>query len=77
VFIAQRLTSYEFFVEGQQRGLPLPVVYAPEEVMNDPHYRARGLPVEVWHEDLGRAVEHAGAPLAMHGSPWRLDTPAP
>ena len=77
VFIAQRLTSYEFFVQGQQRGLPLPVVYAPEEVMQDPHYRARGFPVEVWHEQLGRAVEYTGAPFLMHASPWRLDTPAP
>ncbi|HZP29926.1 MAG TPA: CoA transferase [Acidimicrobiia bacterium] len=77
IFIAERLTAYEFFVEGQQRGLPLPVVYAPEEVMHDPHYRARGFPVPVWHEELGRAVEYTGAPFHMHGSPWRLDTPAP
>ena len=77
VFIAQRITAYEFFLEGQQRGLTLPVVNAPEDVMCDPHYRARGFPVEVWHEELGRAVEYTGAPFHMHASPWRLDTPAP
>jgi len=45
--------------------------------MNDPHFRARGFPVEVHHEELGRTVEYTGAPFAMHDSPWRLDTPAP
>ncbi len=77
VFIAQRLTAYEFFLQGQSRGLTLPVVYAPEEVMEDPHYHARGFPVEVWHDELRRAVAYAGAPFHLHGSPWRLDTPAP
>jgi crotonobetainyl-CoA:carnitine CoA-transferase CaiB-like acyl-CoA transferase len=77
VFLAGRLTAYEFFLEGQSRGLPVPVVYAPEEVMEDPHYAARGFPVEVWHEELGRAVRYTGAPFHLTASPWRLDTPAP
>lgn len=76
-FIASRLTSYEFFVQGQRRGLAVPVVYAPEEVMEDEHYRARGFPVTVEHPDLGRPVTYAGAPFIMEASPWRFRRHAP
>ena len=41
VAIATRLTAYEFFVQGQQRGMALPVIFAPEEVVDDVHFRAR------------------------------------
>ena len=71
-FIAQRLTSYEFFLQGQERGLTLPVVNAPEEVMEDEHYNARRFPVTVEHPELGRPVTYTGAPFIMEASPWRL-----
>ena len=76
-FIASRLTSYEFFLQGQQRGLAIPVVYAPEEVMEDAHYNARRLPVTVEHPDLGRPVTYVGAPFIMEASPWRFRRHAP
>jgi crotonobetainyl-CoA:carnitine CoA-transferase CaiB-like acyl-CoA transferase len=76
-FIASRLTSYEFFVQGQRRGLALPVVYSPEEVLEDEHYKARGFPVPVDHPDLGRPVTYAGAPFIMEASPWRFRRHAP
>ena len=76
-FIASRLTSYEFFLQGQQRGLAIPVVYAPEEVMEDEHYNARRLPVTVEHPDLGRPVTYVGAPFIMEASPWRFRRHAP
>jgi len=75
--IASRLTAYEFFHQGQQRGMALPVIYAPEEVMEDPHFRARGFAVTLDHEDLGRPVTYPGAPWAMDVSPWRLRRHAP
>ena len=77
VFIAERLTSYDFFVQGQTRGMALPVIYAPEEVMEDPHFRARGFAVTLDHPDLGRSVTYPGAPWAMDASPWRLRRHAP
>lgn len=76
-FVASRLTSYEFFFQGQSRGMALPVVYAPEEVMEDVHYRARGFPVTVQHDGIGRPVTYAGAPFVMEASPWRLRRHAP
>jgi len=76
-FIAGRLTSYDFFFQGQSRGMALPVVYAPEEVMEDVHYRARGFPVALEHEGIGRTVTYTGAPFVMEASPWRLQRHAP
>lgn len=77
VAIASRLTAYEFFVQGQRRGMALPVIYAPEEVMEDPHFRARGFAVTMDHDGLGRPVTYPGAPFVMEASPWRLRRHAP
>ena len=77
VEIASRLTAYEFFVQGQRRGMALPVIYAPEEVLEDPHFRARGFPVTMEHEGIGRPVTYAGAPFVMEASPWHLRRHAP
>ena len=48
VFIAGRLTGYQFFVEGQRRGLAVGVIYAPED-------RLRGSPLR------GDLLSHAGS----------------
>ncbi|MFM8305381.1 MAG: CoA transferase, partial [Actinomycetota bacterium] len=77
VAIATRLTAYDFFHQGQSRGMALPVIYAPEEVMEDAHFRARGFPVTLHHEGIGRPVTYAGAPVVMDASPWRLRRHAP
>ena len=76
-FIATRLPAYQFFVGAQERGLSCGVVFAPEEVMEDPHFVERGFPVKVFHEALGRDVVYPGAPFIAHGSPWKLRGHAP
>jgi crotonobetainyl-CoA:carnitine CoA-transferase CaiB-like acyl-CoA transferase len=76
-FIAERVSAYEFFVGAQSRGLPCGIVYAPDEVLSDPHFVARGFPVTVHHEQIGRDVTYPGAPFAMPRSPWRISRPAP
>lgn len=76
-FIASRLPAYEFFTGSQKRGLPVGVIYSPEEVMEDPHFRARGFAVEVEHPELGRSFTYPGAPYVFHGSPWRIRHRAP
>ena len=58
-------------------GLPAGIVYSPEEVLADPHFVARGFPVEVEHEDLGRTVTYAGAPIRFTGSPSAVRRRAP
>jgi len=77
VLIASKLPAVEFFREAQTRGLPVGVIYAPEEVLDDPHFVARGFPVEVEHEDLGRSVTYPGTPIRFLGSPMRIARRAP
>ncbi|MGE0309719.1 MAG: CoA transferase, partial [Acidimicrobiia bacterium] len=77
VFIASRLTAREFFVQAQDRGFPVGAVYAPEEVMTDPHIVARNFPTPVFDHRLGREVIYPGAPIRFTRSPWRISRPAP
>ncbi len=63
ILVASRLSAYEFFVQGQRRGLTTAIVYSPEEVLSDPHFVARGFPVEVDVEHLGRRIVFPGAPF--------------
>ena len=53
IFIASTLNAYDFFVGAQARDMQCGIVYAPEETFADPHFRDRGFPVEVHHDDLG------------------------
>ncbi len=75
--IAGSLPAYEFFRDGQERGFQFGIVYAPEEMLEDPHFRARGFPVEVEHPDLGRSYRYPGAPYKFEKSPWRITHSAP
>ena len=75
--IASRLPAYEFFRGGQEREIPLGVIYSPEEVMNDPHFVERGFPVQVEHEDLETEITYPGAPYRFVKSPWRIRSRAP
>lgn len=77
VLIASKLADYEFFIQGQQRGISLGVIYTPEEAMTDRHLVERGFPVDVWHDTLGRAVTYPGAPIRFTRSPWRIRHRAP
>ena len=77
ILIASRLDGYDYFVEGQRRGLATSVIYAPEELLGDPHFVARGFPTKVYDEWLERSVTHFGAPIAFGASPWRIARRAP
>lgn len=75
--IASRIPAYDFFVGAQQRGISVGVIYSPEEAFEDPHFRARGFPVEVPHPELGRSHRYPGAPYRFEKSPWRISRRAP
>ena len=77
VLIASKLPAVEFFQQAQTRGLPVGVIYSPEEVLDDRHFRARGFPTEVEHPELGRAVTYPGAPYRFLHTPWRIARRAP
>ena len=75
--IASRLPADDFFTGAQQRGLSVGVVWSPEEVMSDPHFVARGFPVDVMHEDLQRSYTYPGAPFLASRSPVGIQRRAP
>jgi len=75
--LAGTLSAYDFFVGCQQRGLPVGVIYAPDEAYEDPHFKARGFQVELTHDDLGRTFRYPGAPYQLPASPWQLSRRAP
>jgi crotonobetainyl-CoA:carnitine CoA-transferase CaiB-like acyl-CoA transferase len=77
IFIASTLEDRDFFVEGQRRGLAVGVIYAPEDVVADPHFEARGFPTPVHHEDVDRTFLYPGAPFRAGRSPWRIAHRAP
>ncbi len=76
-FIAARVSAYEFFVGAQRAGLPVGVIYAPEEAYEDEHFVARGFQVEVEHPEQGRSFRYPGAPIRFEKSPWRIARRAP
>ena len=47
------------------------MIYTPGEAFADPHFVARGFPVEVEHPELGRTFTYPGAPYRFTGTPWR------
>jgi crotonobetainyl-CoA:carnitine CoA-transferase CaiB-like acyl-CoA transferase len=76
-FIAAHVDARTCFDGFQQRGIVCGIVNAPEQVIGDPHFVARGFPVSVDHDDLGRAVTYPGAPMLFSRSPWRIRSRAP
>ena len=60
---------------AKARALVAPL-YTTEDVVNDPHMRARGFFVEIEHPCTGK-VKYPGAPFRPSVTPWRLIRPAP
>ncbi|MCA3711915.1 MAG: CoA transferase [Phenylobacterium sp.] len=75
--IASAVTAYEYFIGFQQRGIPVGIIYSPEEAFEDEHFKARGFQVPVLHEDLGRTFRYPGAPYLFSASPWSISRRAP
>jgi len=75
--IATQLPAYEFFLGAHERGIPVAIIYSPEETLQDPHFVERGFPTPIHHPELGRDVVYPGAPIRFTGSPWRIRRRAP
>ena len=71
------MPARQFFLDAQRRDLPVGILFAPEDVIEDEHFIARGFPVEVHHEDLDRSFTYPGAPFHAPASPWRVRRRAP
>jgi crotonobetainyl-CoA:carnitine CoA-transferase CaiB-like acyl-CoA transferase len=55
--------------EGQARGLPIGILNAPEDLLDDEHLRARGFFVTVEHDGVG--------PVPYPGAPYRFSSMGP
>ena len=77
MLLAETLDAQAFFLGCQTRGIAVGAIYSPDEAFEDPHFAARGFPVEVAHDDLGRAFRYPGAPYRLPASPWRISRRAP
>jgi crotonobetainyl-CoA:carnitine CoA-transferase CaiB-like acyl-CoA transferase len=77
VYIASHMAAYEFFIAAQERDLQCGIIYAPEDALNDIHYRERGFPVAVMHPELGQEFVYPGAPFRGHDGSWRISRRAP
>jgi crotonobetainyl-CoA:carnitine CoA-transferase CaiB-like acyl-CoA transferase len=75
--VAENLPAKEFFLDAQRRGIAVGVLFAPEDVIEDEHFIARGFPVEIHHEDLNRSFIYPGAAFHAPASPWRVRGRAP
>ena len=69
-FLAENLDAYDFFFETQSIGIATGVIYTPGEAMADPHFVARGFPVDVEHPELDRTFTYPGAPYVFSATPW-------
>lgn len=75
--LAASMPAKEFFLGAQTRGLAVGPVLALEDIVEDEHLAARGFPVRIEHEDLGRSFVYPGAPFRAPASPWRIRSRAP
>ena len=73
----KRKDGLELFQEAQERGFQWGIIYSPDEVMEDPHFQARGFVVEVEHLELGKTFRYPGAPYRFTVSPWAVRRRAP
>ncbi len=71
-----RFTVNEFFHEANPRGITAVPVYTAEDIVKDPHLRARGFFQEVEHPSIG-PVQFPRLPYYCAEYPWRPRRPAP
>lgn len=69
-------TKSEIIEAGQREGVMCGPINTMDEVLNDPHWKARGYWAEVDHPIVGR-LTYPGAPAQGSETRWELRNPAP
>jgi len=69
-------TRAELYERLQSAGVPCFPVQSTDEVLESPHYKARGFFVEQEHPIAG-SVKQPGPPMRLSETPWELRRPAP
>ncbi len=74
-WIAER-TKHEIVTAGQAAGVLCGPISTTEDLLNDPHWQARGFWEEIDHPVAGK-LTYPGAPFRMAATPWVIRRPAP
>ena len=53
------------------------IIYSPEEMIEDVHFKERGMAVPVEHPEVGRSFIYPGPPYQLRETPWRISRRAP
>jgi len=61
--LCQTLNRDDLVAEGQRRAILVVPVQSVADIAHDPHLRERGFFQDVWHEQLGRAIETYRSPF--------------
>lgn len=69
-------TRAQVVAEGQAAHLPVAGINSPTELLNDPHYEARGFFVKADHPEAGR-IPHPGPTMFLNGGGWAMRHTAP
>lgn len=69
-------TKLEIITAGQAAGALCGPINDPGDLVNDPHWTARGFWEEIEHPVAGK-LTYPGAPFKMEETPWRASRPAP
>jgi crotonobetainyl-CoA:carnitine CoA-transferase CaiB-like acyl-CoA transferase len=69
-------TKQQIMEQAQAARVLATAVNTPEDVLHDPHFRARQFFVEVEHPVAGQVIQ-LGAPFQMAETPWSIRRPAP
>lgn len=72
----KRRTKREWFEDAHARRYPFGIVNSPEEVVDNPQFRAREFFQDIEHPVAG-TLAMPGAPFRMSETPWRAWSPAP
>ena len=75
--LAAKYNAHDLFIKAQKLGFQWGTINAPEDVLADPHFQARGFPTEVEHPELDETFVYAGAPFKLPESPWSIQRRAP
>ena len=75
--LAAKTDADVLFKRAQSLGFQWGIINAPEDVLKDPHFQARGFPVTVEHPELGQSFTYAGAPYDLPEAPWAIHRRAP
>jgi crotonobetainyl-CoA:carnitine CoA-transferase CaiB-like acyl-CoA transferase len=76
IFVAGKLSGYDFFLGAQRRNLQCGVVRTPPEVLSDPHLVSRAWPTPVDLPLVDGSVVYPGPWFHSSVAPWRV-RPAP